>query len=421
MPPTVTRTIRVIGLSLAACLLCAPPAAAQPAANDPAPDAAPDVDTASDLDRAARLELTRPFYGPRAISPDAAPLANANPPALPGLPGSSLRIGGNMQFLFINNARDRDDDDNDGFTNGTQFRRLRLVFSGKLDDRVGFKIETEGADGDFGLLEAWISYQLTERWRIRAGQFKNGFNRIRSTSSTRTQLVDRPVLISEIQPQPSNRTQGIEAQYLDDTQRFIASFNEGSSGVNTSFTEDEQDFAFTLRYDRSLAGSIDHLTYLSSPPGSDFGALVGAAFHFQDGENNTGNRIAWNTDFSLMGDGWSIHGAYLGHSAEDLNAQGEPEVINAFYVQGGVFVSPTVELVARYEHALTSADDDELSIALAGINWFVYGRALKLSTDVTYAFQPVSSTFARTNDGLLVDDTGNDGQISWRVQFQLLF
>jgi len=380
----------------------------------------PRAGSARDLDRAARLELTRPFYGPRAISPDAPPLPEIRPPSLPGRDDASLRISGQIQFRYINNGRDRDTDDN-GFTNGSDFRRLRLRFSGQINDRVGFKIETEGNDDVFDLLEAWASFRIGERWRLRAGQFRNEFNRIRATSSKRTQLVDRPVLASEIHPQPSNRTQGVEMRYLDDTQRVLASFNEGSSGINTSFIEDEQDFAFTLRYDRSLAGSMDHLSHLSSPPGSEFGALVGAAFHFQDGENDTGNRIAWDADFSLMGSGWSVHGAYLGHSAEDLNALGEPEVINAFYIQGGIFISPTVELVARYEHAVTSADDDEFSIAVAGLNWFVVGQALKVSTDVTYAFEPVTPTFARTSDGLLIDEPGNEGQISWRFQVQLLF
>lgn len=330
-----------------------------------------------------------------------------------------LRLDGRIQYRAIANARDSVGDD--GFTTGSQFRRLRLIATAQPTERLTLQIEGEGRDGPLELLEAWALVDLSPRWTLRLGQFTNAFNRIRSTSNADLQLVDRPIVSYEIQPQPSIRTQGLELAFQGRDHRLAFSLNEGADGINTTFVEDDQDIALTLRLDRLLHGSFERFQRLNAPPGSGFAAVLGAGVHARAGTAGSGDRLAWNVDAGLLGDGWSAHAAYLGHTAQDLNAAGEPESIHAFYAQGGLFLTETVELVARYEHALTSEDDDTLSIVVAGVNWFVYGRALKLSSDLTYALEPVSGTFARPDDGLLADGPGRGGQIAWRLQLQLMF
>ncbi|MEM0982431.1 MAG: porin [Planctomycetota bacterium] len=372
-----------------------------------------------DLDRAAELELSRGGWAPAARGAGETP-RTFRPAPIAGENGASLRVTGFIHYRWFNNFRQQQDSDND-FTTGTEFRRVRTVFQGRLNDRVAYKIEGEANNGVSRLFEAWASYRIDDNWRLKLGQFRNHFSRVRQTSATALQLVDRAILNYEVQPQMFIRTQGVELRYRDDEQLFAVMLNEGSRGVNTTFTDDEVDYAFTVRYDRRLAGPFDPTSPLSSPRGSAFAAMVGAGFHYQEGEDAVGERAAWTVDGSVLGDGWSVHAAYEGHSAEDLNAIGEPELINGFFVQGGVFVTDRLELAARYEHAWTSDDDDTLSLITLGFNYFIYGQALKLSSDVVIGLEPVSGTFARRADGILIDEPGEDGQIAWRTQIQLVF
>jgi hypothetical protein len=109
-------------------------------------------------------------------------------------------------------------------------------------------------------------------------------------------------------------------------------------------------------------------------------------------------------------------------------------------VQGGYFITDTVEAFARYEAGFSDtdqyrtqasallADADTLSLVTAGLNWWPAGtkyQQIKVTTDFGYAFTPVID-FANLGANWQADYTAaggesNDGQWVVRTQLQFYF
>jgi hypothetical protein len=89
-------------------------------------------------------------------------------------------------------------------------------------------------------------------------------------------------------------------------------------------------------------------------------------------------------------------------------------------VQRGLFFTDSCEAFARCEWGDDDSDDD-LVIVTVGATRFWNKHDLKWTTDVGYAFEGVSGTFASSGAGWREDPPGADGQIVIRSQVQLAF
>jgi hypothetical protein len=107
----------------------------------------------------------------------------------------------------------------------------------------------------------------------------------------------------------------------------------------------------------------------------------------------------------------------------DPNGPGAAADQYGFYAQGGVFLSDSIELYARYEWADAdmASTPNNLSVATLGVTKFWDKHNLKWQTDIGYGFDPVDSAFAQSSAGWLPDSPNEDGQIVIRSQLQLLF
>jgi hypothetical protein len=107
----------------------------------------------------------------------------------------------------------------------------------------------------------------------------------------------------------------------------------------------------------------------------------------------------------------------------DNNDDSASENPYGFTLQGGVFVSDEVELVARYEYgdADTSAATNDFSTLTFGANWYLAQNTAKLGFNFGYAFDGIGATWGGDASGnnWLADGAGEDGQ--WMLQAQMSF
>lgn len=359
-----------------------------------------------------------------------------------------LNVSGQMQFRYYASFLDDDTPDVDDLEFGFENRRTKLNFAGHVFDPNLFYEIQGGFDrngGAFTLEDAFFGYNWDNGFALRAGQFKAPFMREELVSSKYQLAVDRSVLNEEFN---QGRSQGIELSYRADWFSGYFAFTDGFASANTNFQADPADFALTGRVEFLLGGDWKQFRDFTSPRGSEFGVMIGAAAHYEQAPDVDGNPRAWflpyTVDISVEGDGWNLFGAFVGqHSDNDLPGAAGVEADNfGFVVQGGVYLTEELELFGRYDMIIPDDDnvggDDTFNVITAGINYYLHGHAAKFTLDVAYyidettgsslGFMGPNSSNVDANGGATGGNTGigmlgsaEEGQFTVRAQFQLLF
>lgn len=338
-----------------------------------------------------------------------------------------LRIEGQHQFRFVWSNRDEADGQDEDVA-GFELRRTKLVFRGTLWEDLGFKVQ--GAfnrnGGAFQLEDAYGDWDWGNGWSLLWGQFKAPLLREEMISSSKQQAVERSYVNNVA---TGDRTQGIALVYTNDADSFRAwaSFNDGATSLNTGFSNDQAEYAFTGRVEAVINGDgFKQFDDLPSFPEDEFGWLLGGAVHWQEDEFGTGDdefeTLIWTIDTQVEFGGANIFAYVVGAHGE--NNAGDTDFDQFGFVgQGGFFLNDDWEIFGRFEWYDFDSDDDdesnEFSAITAGVNWYNHGHAWKWQTDVVYALDPVPSS--ATGLGLLADTNDNDGQIVFRTQMQFLF
>lgn len=329
-----------------------------------------------------------------------------------------LRIKGMLQTRYItNHQNDGPDDDH---RSGFEISRTRFGFCGHvIDPSWQFLIWTgHHKDGDTLLLDAWLKKVLNTHWSVTAGQFKVPLWREFLISEIRQQFVARSLLNGF----SGGYTQGVKVDFKDDQVHLTLSFNDGTGGISKTWDTEDTEMAVTGRLECLLFGDWKQYGEWESWRGEEPMLVVGAAAHYQLGESGTAtvesDVVRWTADASLELGGGNLFAAVIGDHVDngvDINRIG-------VLVQGGVFLTETLELIGRFEWAdIDEGADDTMSIVTAGFNCFFAKHRAKLTVDVGYAFEPVPSTMYNTFAGWRMDSVGEDGQIVGRTQIQLLF
>ncbi|MFW6336652.1 MAG: porin [Phycisphaeraceae bacterium] len=327
-----------------------------------------------------------------------------------------LKIRGFLAIRHIFNSRE---DVDDAQMSGFEIARTRFGFMGHvIDPSWKYKIWTgDKSNGDNILLDAFIQKTFDNAVAVTAGQFKVPFWREYLVSEVNLPFVERSLLSYAT---AGGYTQGVKANYRNDAVHLVASINDGRSAINTTFGEATSDFAATGRVEWKLYGPWGQYKTYDAFRGSKPALIVGAAAHFEEGENDTDrpDMWQWTADGVLQGDGWNLVAAVVGCETSSSTL----DDFTGFLLQGGYFVTQRVELLARYEYAnsdLSSVED--LSIATVGASLFFERFNARLTSDVGYAFNPVDDRWDQSSAGYLVDTGGEAGQIVIRSQLQLLF
>ncbi|MGE3110057.1 MAG: porin [Phycisphaerales bacterium] len=355
--------------------------------------------------------------------------------------GFTLRVGGQIQFRYVANFRDEDSTSNE-FEPGFQTRRTKLWFGGNIVNEK-WKYFVQGAfdrdeGGSFGLEQAWVSYDFGSGFYSKWGQYKLAFLREENISSSKQLAAERSIA-NEFFNQ--DYSQGIALGYKADAWRFEASFSDGLGSRNTDFTSSaEADWALTGRAEFKIDGDWDQFDDFTAPRGGKFGALIGAAVHYQDSANTSAptdvdmQYLGYTVDVSLEGDGWNAYGAFMGRNLDTRGPVGAGDADATddfgFVIQGGLRVAENTEIFARWDAVFLDEDtvvsgEDNFHFLTVGLNQYYAGHAAKATLDFVYSFSETSPNFGGGFGGLgtgtgVLGDT-EEGEVVVRAQFQLLF
>ena len=340
----------------------------------------------------------------------------------------SLKINGLVQARAIyNNASGADagvDENRFGFEN----TRTRLNFSGNVGEQWHYNVRGTfgpygaGDSGDFELEDAYLVHKYGDSgWMSMIGQFR--------APGAREWLVDEG---NQLAVERSNvvynqgtavYVQGAGMAYMQDTFRAVGAVSNGAQGgSNGSALQRDTEFAFSARAEFLLSGTWEQFEDFTSPMGSEQGMLLGASFHWENGEygDATPDELEVTqvtVDFSWENDGWNVYGGAYYTTFDDDNTIDSN--VFAVVLQGGLYLNADWELFARYEWQDFDTDNvEDLSLVTIGVNNYIGGNA-KWTTDVGFGLDEVEAANGVT--GWRADADDEDGQFVIRSQFQLSF
>lgn len=361
---------------------------------------------------------------------------------------------------------------------GFELRRVRLNFFGHAIDpswtyrvQIAFERDAGVTGRPLTLEDAFIQKSFGGGWFFRMGQWKNFFNYEEITSSRTQQFVERSMVNQYFTTQ---FIQGALIGWEGQSARTYLSYNDGGGNRNIAAlqaTGNPTDWAFTGRADWKLLGEWGQFKDMQGWRGSPFAVMVGAGFNLQrsggeapQGRSTIGNgaipglgsldptrdRItlaSWTVDANLRGDGWSFWAAFLGSTVSDGGDAAVSRGVDGAMslgaiVQGGFFVTDSLELFARWEGIWVSSDNDGIvggafvpnalvqqrinAITLGGC-WYLAKNSAKFALDGGWAMSPVRFTqglFGESINGAdwRASPTGEGaGEVVVRAQLQLLF
>ncbi|MEC8321028.1 MAG: hypothetical protein VX726_03970 [Planctomycetota bacterium] len=152
------------------------------------------------------------------------------------------------------------------------------------------------SNGFLQLLDSWIAHEFSDGFTVKVGQFKLPFDRGWSVGIGNQLTGDRTAVALHM---GLGRSQGIELGWdLDDIRaRFAVS--EGAQDrlfeqyrlavtdpLNSPYYDTQAELSFSTRWEWKLAGAWSDFERMTSPPGEEFGLLVGVGGHYQRGKVN---------------------------------------------------------------------------------------------------------------------------------------
>jgi len=370
---------------------------------------------------------------------------------------------------------------------GWEIRRMQLNFFGNvIDPSVTYRVQLQYqrdyvvSGPPLRFADVYIQKALGDGWYTRVGQWKNFFNYEEITSSRTQQFAERSLVNEYFN---TKFVQGVLLGWESKKLRIYASYNDGGANrdigilqANGNLTE----WAFTGRAEWAMAGEWGQFRDMQGWRGSPFAAMLGVAVNWQraggnppEGRQSPGNGtivpsvtrassttgavtttraiademtlLTWTTDLNLRGDGWSAWAAFLGNyvysGGSVASAEGVEGALSlGAVVQGGYFLTDSVELIARYEGLWVTSDFNEggayqanpfnaqtLNILTVGANWYLEKNRLKITLDGGYAFNPLLFANGLFGEGTAganwrPSQTGEGtGEFVLRAQMQLLF
>lgn len=330
-----------------------------------------------------------------------------------------LRVLGMIEFRYVYAGRQNSGQD-DG-ESGFDMCRTRFGFKGHVfDPKTEFFIWTgHGSTCAYLPLDIWIKRDLGHGFAVQAGVFKVQFFKEWLISETSLQMVERSPLTVVF---GGSYTEGVNLFYSKDNLKAVVSINDGLDKRASAFTDEEAEvMAVTSRVDYLLTGSWKQTADAESWVDEPTMIVVGGAIHHQVGEYGTttdeARTLQWTVDVQAEFGGWNILAAVVGNQIDQTSVTKHQLGV---LVQAGVFLKPDFEITGSYVWGDSDvAGESEMQIVSIGFNKFFNKHALKISGDLGYALNPVSTTFAK--QGWQVDAADEDGQLLTRIQVQLLF
>lgn len=329
-----------------------------------------------------------------------------------------LRIAGLIMGRHVLNLRDTDTQDS--AVGGFELARTRFGFIGHIHDPSWKFVIWTGHNDSGGalLLDANIKKVFDNGWSITAGQFKLPLWREWLVSEKTLPLAERSLLNTL----SGSYTQGVLLTYTGEKLRLNASLGDGAGNLNVPWQVEDTEFGVAVRAEYLIDGCWSQFKSYECWDNDQTGIMLGGALAYDLDEQGTANpnvnTFRWTSDLSWECSGYNVSAAVIGvHDRGDAKRDRIGVLL-----QAGAFVTDDVEVVGRYEWLdVDLAGNPDVSIATVGVNYFIHGHALRLSTEVSYAFNEIGAGVANAFAGYLADDAGEDGQVVVRTQVQLAF
>ena len=371
-----------------------------------------------------------------------------------------LEVGGIIQVRHLYNFQNSDTTDEQ--ESGFEVARAKVNFSGHIaSPRLHYSvlIATDRNDNEALVEEAVISYDLADGLTLWGGETKAPFLREELTASSHQSAVERS-LVNEVFTLGSVQGIGLDWSVDKDsgnTIRARLSFNDGirsgeadgkndagihkaNTGLNNKvFDADHSDAGLTARVDLRLMGDWAQADDFAAWGDENTALFAGGAVHWEVGETGDGGGGAdnntdfftWTVDASAECNGLGLYGAFVGLHTDYENTASDRDLYGTV-LQGSYQIVPNkMEPFVRWEWLDmddVSLADDSIQLLTFGVNWFLNNHNAKFTTDLVWALDTIPSSGdlgieaeSMTLLGLLQDDAGEEDQVIWRMQFQLLF
>ena len=320
-----------------------------------------------------------------------------------------------------------------GQSYGFENKRTRLNFSGNMVDsswsyKLGYYLGYSDSAEAFGageLSDAYVAKDLGNGFSVTVGQFKLPFSAEYEVDVGNLQFMDYSTVTYVFDLGYGQGLKlGYEAEMVRVGVAYVNAFE--SANADWSASSPAAEWSFVGRVDAKLAGNWSQFEHGQSWRGDGLGAKVGLGLGWERDSIAPGSSTTLFTlDTAVNFGGANVAAAYY---VASFNDTGDPTLDGAhpdgFTLNGGLFVTDTVELVARYEWADLDLDlggAENFSALTFGGNWYLAKNSAKLSADLGYAFDNVTGFYAfegRSNNWV-EDVAGNDGQ--WMIRTQLSF
>jgi hypothetical protein len=315
---------------------------------------------------------------------------------------------------------DQDNVANSGFEVGNAL----LGFAGKAFNKLTFNLTLNAAQsGDALLQQAWVEYNVKDELRFRAGKFKTPFAQaylvtlgetlFPTVPLSMTAPVNIPYSLNSVNPNfATGFDLGVQVQGLINQkwEYRVGIFNGTGISVNTAKKTLSDDLGIpSLLYAARLAympkGNV--ATHQGSPNDlrNDKWLVALSASYNVEANWQASNDLRLGLEFS-----WLINRWYLGAEAYYLNMKFvERQQVSPLYqfiggyVQGGYFITPKIQLAARYDlfDRNSTRVDGYLNAPAVGFNYFLAGYNLKLQAMYQYLGKwGHSDQIARDNDDM---------------------
>ncbi len=324
---------------------------------------------------------------------------------------------------------------------GFQTRRLKLKFFGnvpgsKIDYLVTLAAERD--DGNIYLEEYMIGRAINDNFYLSAGKQKLPFLREELTSSSKLIAVERGLVTEYF---TLNRAEGVQLDWTNnDNVKAAVAISDGANTETSDFGADDTDFAVTARADLKLMGDWEAAKDDVAWQGQDNALFVGAALHYQTGDNNNADvtsavadYFSWTVDALYEnGGGLSASAALVGgHIDPDASGAGDRDMYG-LQLTGAYNIDDKWQPFVRWEwidQDDPTVAEDNLQAITFGVNRYVRGHNVKLTADVVWIYK---GDFTGNPFGASVDSSGvgfsggstqpeDEDLILIRTQVQVLF
>ena len=359
-----------------------------------------------------------------------------------------LNIGGLIQErLIVQYLRVGTGANWDRWRGGMENTRTRLEISGHIFDKdttflvqPGFGWSDPNAIANnttiaitARLWDAWVKFKMNENWSAKLGVFMLPFTRESLVSDKYQLAVDRSLIDYRLGLARSGGVQFIWTP--DDSTRLFLSTSNGSVGLGSVRASPpwgalgaDTDWSATARAEFLLQGEWSQFNMMTSPMGSERAAMVGVAVHAQNGERSGSGALKQDqtgvtADLSLHFDGATFFMSGTIHNQKDVATNIRNSDWVGYVFQASTYMTDTTEAFMRFEGGgimQNSMGGDDVHILTSGVNWYLDGQGLKVTSDFGWSFGEISAAMENFMVGWRATPNQN-GEWLFRTQLQLAF